>query len=180
MGLRSMVSRESDRGLVSQRLKRLPMIVNKLSRFPDMSLARMQDIGGCRAILRDRDEVLAVWFRLRSRWDVVHQRDYAAHPAATGYRAVHAVVRRMDRLIEIQLRTPAQHEWAVTMERLASRLPVLHWLKDGVAPAEVLEYLSLIAEAMARDEEGVVPTLQQLAELERARNRAAPFMRRST
>ena len=37
--------------LVAQRLKRLPSIINKLERFPSMNLARMQDIGGLRAVV---------------------------------------------------------------------------------------------------------------------------------
>ena len=37
--------------IVAQRLKRAPSIIAKLQRFEDMQLARMQDIGGLRAIL---------------------------------------------------------------------------------------------------------------------------------
>src|SRR5262245_59062795 len=37
--------------LVEQRLKRMPTIVDKLSRFPHMQLTTMQDIAGLRAIL---------------------------------------------------------------------------------------------------------------------------------
>ena len=37
--------------LITQRLKRISSIENKLRRFPTMELNRMQDIGGCRVIL---------------------------------------------------------------------------------------------------------------------------------
>ena len=37
--------------VVVQRHKRAPSIIDKLTRFPQMELSRMQDIGGCRAIL---------------------------------------------------------------------------------------------------------------------------------
>ncbi|HOI97956.1 MAG TPA: (p)ppGpp synthetase, partial [Candidatus Pacearchaeota archaeon] len=37
--------------IVAQRLKRMPTIIEKLRRYPKMQLARMQDIGGVRAIL---------------------------------------------------------------------------------------------------------------------------------
>ncbi len=44
--------REIDPGcLVAQRIKRLSSITYKLKRFDKMLLSRMQDIGGCRAIL---------------------------------------------------------------------------------------------------------------------------------
>src|SRR5687768_1585192 len=44
------MSKSVDSGaLIAQRLKRVESIFRKLQRFQDMSLARMQDIGGCRA-----------------------------------------------------------------------------------------------------------------------------------
>jgi ppGpp synthetase/RelA/SpoT-type nucleotidyltranferase len=42
-----------DSGIITaQRIKRLTSIESKLSRFPTMTLSQMQDIGGCRAIMR--------------------------------------------------------------------------------------------------------------------------------
>ncbi len=46
--------------LVAQRLKRTPSIVSKLVRFPNMSLALMQDIGGLRAVLKNLSKVREV------------------------------------------------------------------------------------------------------------------------
>ena len=43
--------------LSAQRLKRVPSIVNKLKRYENMKLHRLQDIGGCRAILSDISQV---------------------------------------------------------------------------------------------------------------------------
>lgn len=40
--------------LVTQRLKRLPTVVDKLLREPKMKLSQMADIGGCRALLPDQ------------------------------------------------------------------------------------------------------------------------------
>ncbi len=45
MGLRSMVRTERCQIEVSQRLKRVPTIIDKLLREPTMQLANMQDIG---------------------------------------------------------------------------------------------------------------------------------------
>src|SRR5688572_4707406 len=43
--------------IIAQRLKRLPTIVDKLKRYPNMQLTTMQDIGGLRAILNSTDDV---------------------------------------------------------------------------------------------------------------------------
>lgn len=57
MGLRSAVRTSEGlvdgRAVVGQRLKRQPRIITKLARFPRMELSRMQDVGGCRAVLPD-------------------------------------------------------------------------------------------------------------------------------
>src|SRR5918996_6008591 len=55
MGLRSMVRTAGCRSEVTQRLKRVPTIIDKPSRGPTMQLATMQDIGGCRAVLASID-----------------------------------------------------------------------------------------------------------------------------
>lgn len=58
MGLRSVVKTERcSRVDVSQRLKRTPTIVDKLEREPTLSLARMQDVGGCGAVLGSIEEL---------------------------------------------------------------------------------------------------------------------------
>src|SRR5690348_5170203 len=51
--LRRFVGRQTphERVFVAQRLKRMPTILNKLERQPTMDITRMQDIGGCRAVL---------------------------------------------------------------------------------------------------------------------------------
>lgn len=64
MGLRSMVRSEcpelkqpGQRVPVAQRLKREVQIVNKLARLDSMQLWTMGDIGGCRAVLPNREQV---------------------------------------------------------------------------------------------------------------------------
>lgn len=152
VGVRQFVGRESERVVVAQRLKRMPAVLNKLARFDSMRLTQMEDIGGCRAILSDRQEVSGVLRRIRRNWDVVFQRDYVSDPKSTGYRAMHVVVARDERAIEIQLRTPGQHEWAEAVERTAARTGFD--LKDGEGPAELLTYFELAAWAIAMEERG--------------------------
>ena len=114
MGLRSAVSTEGAQVVVSERLKRQPRIVGKLTRFPHMELTRMQDIGGCRAILDDVATVDAVRRRIeRHKSEVVKVDDYNVASRSSGYRALHVVVRREGALIEIQLRTLSQQRWAI-------------------------------------------------------------------
>jgi putative GTP pyrophosphokinase len=154
VGLRQFVAREANEIVVAQRLKRLPTIIGKLERHPGMQLARMQDIGGCRAILRDREEVEGVLRRITRNWDVKRVDDYATNPKPTGYRAVHAVVLRDERLIEIQLRTPSQQGWAAQVDRTGGRLGVM--LKDGEGPPELVRYFERAAFAIALNEVGLV------------------------
>lgn len=173
-GLRSMVRTAGYEPQVSQRLKRLPTILNKLTREPTMSLATMQDVGGCRAVLPSVAAVYAVSRNSTMRRRRIWTKDYIESPAESGYRGVHHIVIYDDRRIEVQLRTPAQHDWAVTVERLGGRLDVD--LKSGRGPQEVLDLLQMISGAMALEEAGepVPSTLeQQIAE---QRLRADPFL----
>lgn len=50
--LRSRAKAVDARALIAQRLKRLASIESKLRRFPHMQLSQMQDLGGCRAVVR--------------------------------------------------------------------------------------------------------------------------------
>jgi hypothetical protein len=150
--LRRIVGYESAQVIVAQRLKRMPTIVDKLSRQPTMDITRMQDIGGCRAVLESPREVDAVVDRVRRHWGCEKVYDYVGSPKASGYRAVHAVVLRDDRLIEIQLRTPGQQAWAVAVERAGARLRIP--VKDGVGPAPVLRYFQLLGEVIGLEESG--------------------------
>lgn len=144
--------------VVAQRLKREPAIVGKLARFPSMRLSQMQDIAGCRAVLPfgRLPGVHAVRRRIRTRWEVVADLDYNAEPKATGYRAHHVVVRRDDRLVEIQLRTAGQHRWAETVESFSAATGLA--LKEGEGPPELLGYLRLWAEQVAIEEAGGRPS----------------------
>ncbi|WKE70456.1 RelA/SpoT domain-containing protein [Streptomyces sp. WP-1] len=137
-GLRVMADCPASGARVAQRLKRAPQIVNKLVRQPGMKLARMEDIGGCRAVLPSPRAVEAVAQRMRARWPIHRDRDYVAHPKDSGYRAIHFVTERDGKRIEVQLRTVGQQAWADAVEQFATayELP----LKDEVGPDPVLEF----------------------------------------
>lgn len=180
MGLRSFVKSERPelratgaKLPVGQRLKRRPQIVTKLWRYPTMKLSRMQDVGDCRAILPGgAPEVQRILARIHERWDVVDLHDYTERPGPTGYRAVHAIVKRDDRRIEIQLRTPRQHEWAEVIERTDLRLRT--HLKAGLGEPDLLRYFELASRGLALEEAGEATDVgfeEELAELrERVRH----------
>ena len=103
-GLRSAVTSERLPVQVSQRLKRVSTIIDKLLREPTLPLSRMQDIGGCRAILPTIPDIRAVQERLarpsRAR-ELVAVSDYIEDPRDSGYRGVHLIMLYRGRIVEI-------------------------------------------------------------------------------
>ncbi len=174
MGLRSVVRTERCARIdVSQRLKRIPTILDKLHREPTLNLAHMQDLGGCRAVLASIDELRRVEARLKKNRPPVGYSDYIATPRASGYRGVHLVVVYDERRIEVQLRTQVMHSWAITVERLSGRLG--ENLK-GDGEHAVQQLLAAISHAMALEETGMEVDASLLRELARLREAAAPFL----
>jgi hypothetical protein len=173
MGLRSAVRTERCEVEVSQRLKRVPTIVDKLVREPTMQLASMQDIGGCRAVLNSIDEVRRVQARISRTRPPLRVSDYITEPRSSGYRGVHVVV-EYERPVEVQLRTQVMHEWAITVERLGGRLG--QDLKSGYGPPPILEFLENVSEAMAIEEGGGIVDQITLDSLNALRQAALPFL----
>lgn len=129
-GLRKRAGQCCDEPLIAQRLKRAHSIVAKLNRFPEMKLSRMQDLGGCRAVvdgIGQVEKLKKAYEKQRTTVIVLTKppTDYIAHPKDSGYRGVHLIVRfdgsgkshdHAGRLVEIQLRTKLQHAWATAVE----------------------------------------------------------------
>lgn len=160
--------------LVTQRLKRLPTVVDKLLREPHMKLTQMADIGGCRALLPDQHAVYDVARRLRRNWDVQRVRDYAAEPKVSGYRAVHLIVLRKGRLIEVQLRTPMQDVWANQVEEDSRR--VGRDFKGGLGQQEVHDYYAVVSEFLALREGAHEPDENLRQRLLDSYEAAQPFL----
>jgi len=120
-----------------------------------MRLSQMEDVGGCRAILAGgAPEIAGVLRRIRkNKWAVVSYDDYVKAPKVTGYRAIHVVVLRDQHRIEIQLRTPGQHEWAEAVERASATTGFA--LKYGDGPSDLLTYFELAAWAIDHQERDV-------------------------
>lgn len=124
------VAKDKDAVIISQRLKRMPSILSKIEREPSMELTRMQDIWGCRAIFMNIQEVYAC-YRALEKSKMQHNPpeklyDYIEKPKASWYRWIHMVYKFTsessqfsqynEMLIEIQLRTRLQHNWATAVE----------------------------------------------------------------
>ncbi|BBZ39297.1 RelA/SpoT domain-containing protein [Mycobacterium conspicuum] len=175
MGLRSRVATMGCADIeVSQRLKRIPTIIDKLRREPRMNLGRMHDIGGCRAVLRSLDEVRRVQSRYKGETVTVRTKDYVDQPKPDGYRAVHVIVRYHGRLIEVQLRTQVQHEWAYTVESVTSRFGLD--IKAGGGPPPVRDWFAAVSEAMALEEHGQTVGPELLHRVYTLRDAAQPYL----
>jgi hypothetical protein len=178
--------------IIAERLKRLESITEKLTREPQMRLSTMQDIGGCRAVLRDPREVAEL---VRAYGDVadLKKTDYVARPRISGYRSTHLIWRfrsqgtsdvSYDKMrIEIQIRTALQHAWATAVE-IASTFTG-HDLKSDrpkCNDARWVRFFALMGTALAMMEGGpAVPnTPTNEAELIRELRRLAEDLRVQT
>ena len=145
--------------LVAQRIKRLPSIIAKLARQSDMKFSQMQDIGGCRVVLKTIKQVRGLETVLaESKWN--HQqmapKDYIAHPKRSGYRGIHLKYRFAGRgekrtysnlKVEIQLRTELQHQWATAVETVDTF--TRQSLKSNIGRAEWERFFALMGRAYA-------------------------------
>jgi GTP pyrophosphokinase len=144
---------------LSQRLKQLATITDKLVRMPKSRLARMQDIGGCRATFVSQDTVDAAIASITHRarrgdaWEIVDIDDYVdGEQRRDGYRAKHVIVRKYGLQIEMQFRTLIQHTWAELVENLDKAAGL--GLKSGRAPEWAIEAVASAARDMRRYEAG--------------------------
>ena len=163
VGLRSKATSVYRHSIVAQRLKRVPSIVQKLQRFPQMKLARMQDIGGARAVVSSVEQVDRLrqhYYQSRARHKLANEKDYIRNPKASGYRGIHLVYRyHSDRnnvynglQIELQLRSRTQHAWATTVETVGTFLG--ESLKSSQGSEKWLRFFELIGSGFAMSEGG--------------------------
>jgi ppGpp synthetase/RelA/SpoT-type nucleotidyltranferase len=161
---------------IAQRLKRRPTIFNKLEREPTMQLTQMQDIGGVRARLPSLAHLYAVSRRLRKTWKIERTKDYVKEPRSSGYRAIHHIVRRSGRLVEVQLRTVRQDAWANQVEEDSRRLAIGY--KFGGGEEEVHDYYRLFSEAFAVLDRDEVLSSELITAINESRERVAGQLQR--
>ena len=138
------VVRESDIAdwHISTRLKRLETLVLKLRR-KSYSLSSFHDIAGCRLVVPTLSDVRSLLEPLHGAMDVTRFRDY--HDGrGDGYRAWHLIIRSSGgQLVELQVRTDLQDEWANTSEKLAFNHD--HAIKSGGGPVEIRRPLLVLS-----------------------------------
>ena len=104
-----------------------------------------------RAVLPEQAMVDAIAVLLKRRWNVRRLREYIdgrePGPKSDGYRAVHVIVVKDERFIEIQLRTRWQDRWAQAVERDTRRLG--EPLKFGGGADDLRTYYRLAADQLA-------------------------------
>lgn len=161
MNLRNASKRADPQALIAQRTKRLASITAKLSRFHQMKLTQMQDIGGCRAVVTNVKTVqrLADYYLAESKikHELATVDDYIAIPQQSGYRGVHLVYRYFSDSaatsiynglkIEMQLRSKYQHAWATAVETVGAF--VREALKSSAGSDEWLRFFALMGTAIA-------------------------------
>jgi ppGpp synthetase/RelA/SpoT-type nucleotidyltranferase len=144
--------------IVAQRLKRAPSIISKLQRFAGMQLARMQDIGGLRAVLTSvrRVRMLEQSYRESAFEHVLtNSKNYIDEPKEDGYRGIHLIYRYMNNRapaynglsLELQLRTQRQHAWATAVETMGTFLGQA--LKAGQGDQEWRDFFAKASAALA-------------------------------
>ena len=169
--------RRRSRGLdivVGTRLKRRATIFNKLRRFPQMQLARMHDVAGCRVIFSDVDSLISFRQDMHKarfshvRKNVADERwNYIQNPKVDGYRGIHDVYEYDTRSaqgrpwkglsIEIQYRTLLQHSWATAVE--VAGLLTHNNPKFGQGEPAFIEFFGVASELLARRFEGMTSCL---------------------
>ncbi len=148
-------------GIVAQRLKRMPTIISKLERLPWLKLSRMQDIGGCRAIVPTNSDAFVHATNLldsRIRHRLIGYKDFITYPRSSGYRGLHLVYsynsERTDHWqglkIEIQIRSLLQHQWATAVEIVGTFTN--NDLKSSAGDEAWLRFFALMSNVIAERE----------------------------
>ncbi|MES2681052.1 MAG: RelA/SpoT domain-containing protein [Bacteroidota bacterium] len=151
--------------LIAQRIKRLSSIRSKLMRIDGLKLAQIQDIGGCRAIVKDINSVdkLVDIYKHRASRGLKHvlfaEDDYIFEkPKESGYRSAHLVYQyKSDKneiynnlKIEVQIRSILQHTWATSVETVDTFTG--QSLKSGIGDLEWKRFFALISSVIANKE----------------------------
>jgi putative GTP pyrophosphokinase len=165
--------------VIAQRLKRTPSIIAKLKRQQSMSLKRMQDIAGCRAVVASVEKanyLFSHYQNLSIHHELVNMKDYILEPKPDGYQSIHMVWKFKsphsetfnDQLVEIQIRSKLQHCWATAVETVDTMMQSR--LKFGYASDEWGRFFKLMGAIFSEEEgtsarvEGVTGTHKEVRE----------------
>jgi hypothetical protein len=161
IGLRRKAHSIYKKYLIAQRIKRLPSIQEKLRILTELKLSKMQDIGGCRAVIGSVRSVLKLvdeYERCHHRHTLLKKSDYINNPKDSGYRSYHLIYAyTSDKKetynglrIEIQMRSRLQHYWATAVETVGAS--TRQALKSSVGESDWLRFFKLMGTVIANIE----------------------------
>ena len=167
MNLRKKSKQIDSQSMVAQRIKRRYSIESKLLRFAWLSLSQMQDLGGCRAVVRSvdhADRLIDAYQYSRIKHRLVRSDDYVDSPKKSGYRGRHLIYRYFsDRTgtynglkIEVQVRSNLQHIWAAAVETVGTFTE--QELKSSQGEEDWLRFFALMSSVFAhKEKKPIVP-----------------------
>ena len=167
MNLREKSKQIDSRSMVAQRIKRLSSIESKLRRFDWLSLFKMQDLGGCRAVVQSvdyADSLVDAYRSSRIKHRLLRTDDYVNTPKKSGYRGHHLIYGyfsdRKDTYnglnIELQIRSSLQHVWATAVETVGTFTE--QELKSSQGEKDWLRFFTLMSSVFAhRENRPIVP-----------------------
>jgi len=170
MTLTGRAKKQDPNVLVAQRTKRIQAIIFKLKHHREgnlgLKLSQMQDIGGCRAVLRTVSQVesLVKYYEDSTAKNALRggkfskKYDYIKEPKTSGYRSVHLVYKYFststelgvydDLKIEIQIRSKLQHAWATAVETVGFFTGQA--LKSNIGEESWKRFFALVSSEFAR------------------------------
>lgn len=168
--------------VLSFRLKRMKSILAKIRRpGKDYQLGTLDDIGGCRLILNDIDQVNQAVPALQGQLELKHGngvKNYIERPRLSGYRSCHLITVNEDAgrkyRVEVQVRTRLQHLWSTAVEAASlargTDLKAERKVEEtGAWEREVREFFAIVSSLFALEEgtaqvEGYVGAKDELVE----------------
>ena len=147
------------RCLVSVRLKRLDSIRRKIGYGEkQFALGQMDDVIGARIVCPNFQSAFDLSERIQSLSEFHRLKNYVSnsHPAETGYRAIHHIMRFRQPLtetteipvrFEIQVRSFYQHQWAIWSESFGERT------KAGLGSGSIKSELKTLSNLIEKWEE---------------------------
>lgn len=177
------LSNYSESYYIAQRLKRKPQILKKLKRL-NVRLTQLQDIGGLRIIVERNSDVTSMYDFIKGKLlassdvEISKHTDYRIKGRDnTGYRALHLILERSGKNIEIQIRSKIQHYWAESIERTS--IIYQHSLKEQEGDESIIYYFKFLSDIFFDIEGGNHVDAAKKLELARLRECAENIIKKS-
>ena len=150
--------------LTGRPAKSTSSIIEKLHR-ESIRLSQVQDIAGCRVVVTDMQEQERVAVLLRGAFPALSVVDRRVRPSY-GYRAIHIIIQIKNKLIEVQVRTELQHNWAELSEKFSDKIDPA--IKYGGGIKDIQEFLYALSGQVKDYEELEIKILDLQKKTERS------------